>query len=138
MPLNLEALAQTKQQLIILIAAFILFILAIIFGIMSGRWSAKANADYQNVMHLNAALNYYFSDQDRYPSADEFYNQKILVPQYLTSMPIVAGTGGVCAGYDQYFYSQSEPARFSLKFCLLKPVASLSKGPHELTEAGIQ
>ncbi len=138
MALDFKSLITSKQQLFILIAAFILFALAVLVGISSGRSNAKVQADYQSIIQINSALKYFYSDNDRYPSADQFMNQKILVPNYLAAMPVMQATGGACKDSTGYFYAQTAPANFSIKFCLAKSTNGLTAGTHELSESGLR
>ncbi len=127
-----------KLQSIYLTAAFILFVLAVVFGIFSGVAQGKDRATYENVETLNNALQYYFSDQDRYPTAAQFNDQLILLPLYMSAMPEPKNASGLCEDYKKFEYAQKNSKSFELKFCLRKGTKGLSKGSHVLTEKGLK
>lgn len=126
------------MQSLTLVAVIILFVLSILWGIFSGITLGKDQANYQNVENLNQALHYFNSDQDRYPTADEFYTQKLLTPFYMSAMPSPPNINGACKNYSQYYYSQSLPSDFSLQFCLNSGTHGLSSGVHILTVQGVK
>ncbi len=127
-----------KLQSIYVTAAFILFVLMIIWGIFSGVALGKDQATYKNVETLNNALHYYFSDQDRYPTATQFNDQQILVPLYMSKMPQPVNVSGICGESSQFEYSQKNSQTFNLNFCLRKGAYGLSKGIHNLTDKEVQ
>ena len=127
-----------RLQSIYVTAAFILFVLALIFGMFSGVKSGKDQATYRNVETINNALHYYFTDQDSYPTAEQFNNQEILVPLYMPAIPVPDNVSGVCKDYQKFDYSQQNNQSFNLKFCLTKGLAGLSAGVHTLTEKELQ
>src|SRR3989344_1715957 len=104
---SLPILNPTKLQLITLIVAFLLVALFLIKGIFAGLALSRAKANYQNVETLAQALEYYHKDQGVYPSADQFNNQRILVPFYLAQMPGYVAQKGVCSESEGYIYTQT-------------------------------
>ena len=127
-----------RVQKMILWAAVFLFVAGIGLGIISGITYAQSRATYQNALEVREALRYYRDDQDRYPSADQFRNQNILVPYYLDRLPSPVGASGTCAQYGAFVYSQASSRDFSLQFCLEQGVAGLSAGVHTFTEQGVR
>lgn len=126
----------TKLQSILLAAAFILFVIFLLWGIFSGVTYGKDKATYKNIEAINDALTYYHSDQDRYPSAAQFSNQ-ILVPLYISAIPKPENAAGSCASYPEFKYSQTIATDFKIEFCLNQGYAGLSKGLHVLTAKSI-
>ncbi len=138
-PPSARNMPKEKLQLVILVAVVILFVLVLLWGIFSGLALGKAQSTYRQVDNINTALGYYFKDQDRYPTADQFSNQKILVPYYMQAMPIPESAGsGVCSNYKDFLYSQKSPKTFTLQFCLNAKAYGVSKGVHILTEQSLQ
>lgn len=138
-PPSARNIPREKLQLIVLVAVVLLFVLVLLWGIFSGLALGKAQSTYRQVDNINTALQYYFKDQDRYPTADQFSNQKILVPYYMQAMPTPQNTGsGACSNYKDFIYSQKSPKTFSLQFCLNADAYGVSKGMHILTEQSLQ
>ncbi len=127
-----------KLQSLISIVVFVLFVASLAVGAYSGYTQGQAKATYDNVLNINKALKYYYADQDLYPSAEQFNNQKILVPYYLRAMPGAVANGGECAKYNEFQYSQSNSKKYSLQFCLNKAVDGVPAGIHTITEQGLQ
>ncbi len=122
-----------RLQSLILTAAFILFAGAMVLGIFRGVTWGKDKATYKDVQTISSALQFYFSDQDRYPTATQFNDQKVLVPFYLSALPAPENVGGACSSSDQFIYTQSQPANFTLQFCLQRVSYRLDAGSHLLT-----
>jgi type II secretory pathway pseudopilin PulG len=128
---------RNKLQKIITIAVFILLAVSILWGIFSGISYARSKITYENAFAVREALRYYREDQDAYPSAEQFAEQKILVPYYLEKMP-VGKTTGKCEQYKDFVYSQSTSKDFKLQFCLTHKIKGLPAGVHQYTEQGLQ
>ncbi len=129
----------SKLQSTILIVVFVLFVLFIFFGILSGLSFARSKATYANVQIINQGLTYFYSDQDHYPTADQYYNGRILATyNYMSDVPRPEDANGACKSYPDFVYSQSGPKHFALQFCLTQGVAGLSSGVHTLTDKGLQ
>ncbi len=138
-PPSAKNIPREKLQLIVLVAVVLLFILILIWGIFSGLALGKAKSTYRQVENINTALKYYFKDQDRYPTADQFNNQKILVPYYIQAMPTPESAGsGACSNVKDFIYSQKNPKTFTFQFCMNAGANGLSKGVHILTEQSLQ
>ncbi|MDB4939855.1 MAG: hypothetical protein JWO40_280 [Candidatus Doudnabacteria bacterium] len=128
----------SKLQSYFLAAAFVLFVLSIVLGIFSGVASGKDQATFKNVGNISNALQFYYSDQDRYPTETQFNDQKILIPFYISAIPKPENAQGVCAGVTDFKYTQQNAGSYKLDFCLVQGTAGLSKGMHTLTEKTLQ
>jgi hypothetical protein len=133
-----NSVQNSKLQSYLLAAAFILFVLALVFGIFSGVNHGRDKATLKNLETINTALGYYHSDQGRYPTAVQFNDQKILVPVYLKDMPTPQNVSGACAKNMEFVYSQKNASEFSIQFCLKQGADGISKGQHLLTQQGVQ
>lgn len=124
-----------RLQSITLIAAVVLFLLSGIWGVYAGNQYGKSKATYVSVSHLYDALNFYYQDQGRFPSADQLYNQSVLnAYNYIGNLPVPDDATGICAPYQKFIYTQSTPRDFSLQFCLLKGVAGYPAGVSTIKE----
>jgi hypothetical protein len=128
----------SKLQSYLLAAAFILFVLALVLGIFSGVTYGKDKATLRNLETISIALKYYNSDQDRYPTAAQFNDQRILTPVYMKDMPTPQNATGICSANTEFQYSQKKPSEFTIQFCLRQGADGFSKGQHVLTEKGAQ
>lgn len=127
-----------KLQLIVLVVACVLFGLSVLFGIAAGFSAGKSKATFDSVSAVNKALQYYKQDQGRFPTADQFYNQRILVPNYMDTVPEPQDLSGGCAKYTEFIYAQTAPSNYVLEFCLTSAAGGLGKGLHAFTEKGLQ
>jgi hypothetical protein len=135
---KLNTFGLNKPQLISLIVAFIICALALVLGMRSGLAKERSKATYRSSRVLLQALKYYHSDQEAYPTADQFFNRALLVPFYLPRMPVHSSQQGVCKGFTNFQYSQPGPQSFSLKYCLESSIEGEGPGVHELTQKDIQ
>ncbi len=122
-----------KKQSLTLVAAIILFILSLAFGIFSGLSLGKDKANYENVSNIYRALNYFFKDQDRFPTADEFSSQKILAPFYMSTIPMAANLQGACKNFTDYVYARQTTTSYDLQFCLNNAVSGWNSGLNTLS-----
>ena len=135
---QLNTYGLNKPQLISLIAAFIICLWALVAGIQSGLARERSRLTLSGSQSIISALGYYYSDQEVFPTADHFYNRNILVPFYLSAMPIHASVKGGCHDFAGYQYSRPNPKSFSLKYCLESGVEGRDAGIHEFTERDLR
>jgi hypothetical protein len=107
-----------------LFMAVILF-WAVSSGINSGRLEAQAQAVLQTAQNLSAGLQYFYSDQNRFPSASEFADQSIML-NYFSVFPPVDLISSACS--QSFVYKRISPGNFQLSFCLPKPVSGYVAG----------
>jgi hypothetical protein len=137
-PVSIKKISITKPQLIVGVAGFILLLGSVAWGSYSGASRARSLDTLRSVKTLNQALTYYFQDQNKYPTAEQFSNQQILTLNYLTSMPVPTDANGACSTQNQFGYLRPTPQTFSLQFCLTQGVGGLSQGTHTLTNNNLQ
>ncbi len=121
-----------RLQLILMVVAFVLFAVSVIWGISSGNSYGKSVATYNNVDLINQALAFYFKDQSVYPSPTQFKDDQVLRLLYLSAMPKPEDVTGVCANFKDFIYSQTNPHNFTLQFCLLQSVNGWPAGVNVL------
>jgi hypothetical protein len=97
-----------------LIAAVIL-LLAIVWGINTGKKIAQAKIIIQTSKSAALALQYFYQDQNRYPTATEFENQSLMLT-YFSNFPLPNYPSSACS--ESFVYKRAEPAAYSLSFCL--------------------
>lgn len=128
-----------KLQSKILVAAFVLLLVSVLWGAYSGYRVGQSKATLTQASNLNEALRFYYQDQDRYPSAEQFYNKNVLTAfNYISNLPKPENISGNCSSKTDFYYSQSSTQNFALSFCLTRSTGGFSKGTHTLTEKGTQ
>jgi hypothetical protein len=133
---HMDLIKQTKLQNIFLWVAALAFVLAVVFGAWSGYVYSQARITYENAQSVRDALRHFRTDQDAYPTTDQF-QQRVLVPYYLSDMPKPRAIGK-CSARAEFEYTQLTADNFKLQFCLPKTVAGLAPGLHEFTAEGLK
>ncbi len=116
--MNFHFSNKIKILLSSLIAAVVL-LLAVVGGVNNGKKIAQAKILIQTSKSAASALQYFYQDQNRYPTATEFENQNLML-SYFSNFPLPNYPSSACS--QSFVYKRADPAAFSLSFCL--PVAS--------------
>ena len=124
---------QSRLQLIVLVVAFVLFVVSIMLGVLSGISYGKSLATYHGVDTINQALQYYKKDQGVYPTPTQFSDDQILRLLYIDTMPVPADVTGSCSNYKDFQYTQTTRNDFTLQFCLLQAVNGWAAGVNHLS-----
>ena len=101
----------------LLLAAVLL--LVIFWAIGSGQKSAQAAIIVQTSQQAQKALQFFYQDQSRLPSALEFSDQDTML-NYLTGFPLPQFVSASCP--QTFDYKRQSDISYTLSFCL--PVAS--------------
>ncbi len=118
-------------------AVFVLLCFACLGGWLSGTGRGQAEATYEGVVQLHAALANFKADQGEFPSAYQFSTQEVLQLLYISSMPVPQDARGACAKYPSFQYSLVGSQDYSVVFCLSAAAANLAAGVHTLSSGGI-
>ena len=97
----------------LVVAAILL--LSVFSGYSKGKISAQSFAVAQTAIETSKALQNFYSDQDRYPSAVEFENSEIML-KYLSGFPLPDFPTASCT--RSFDYKRSDAQNFQLSFCL--------------------
>lgn len=97
-----------------LLAAVILF-WAISSGIQNGKNIAQAALVAQNAQSLAKGFDFFYQDQNRFPSALEFQNNN-LMNEYFGSFPPLSFASSICP--ESFLYKRPGLKSFELNFCL--------------------
>ncbi len=135
---EIKKLQLSTAQLAIGVAAFVLLLASLFFGYRSGVARAYSLDTYHSVSVISDALGYYFTDNNIYPTQQQFQNQEILTLNYLTAQPKPSDSSGVCAAQTDFNYARPSTQSFQLQFCLQQSVKGLSAGTHVLTQSGVR
>lgn len=122
-----------KQKIKILLSSLIpavILLSALLGGLSSGRTLAQAASGKTQAENLKTALNYFYQDQNRYPTELEFATPSVML-NYLTAMPL--GSLAVSQCPEAVNYKRLTPSSFSLNFCLPAAAGSYQKGWNALS-----
>lgn len=125
--MNYQALVQNAIAFIILV----LLVLCLWFGFSAGRDIARSTYTLKTVASIQQGLDYFYSDQGRYPTKAEYDNQQ-LMNMYLTSFPPRSFMTKNCSPHIGY--SSFRQLSFALEFCLPRSRNNLIKGKNTVTE----
>jgi hypothetical protein len=107
-----------------LLVAVLLFV-AILRGSSAGKDTAQATAVIGTAKNITTALDYFYSDQNRYPNVSEFGEQNIML-NYLNVFPVPNFISAVCQ--ESFVYKKDSASTASLSFCLPKASGAYAQG----------
>jgi hypothetical protein len=91
----------------------------------SGTRAGKSSVVVKNIDAIQTGLKYFYTDQNRYPTAVEFQDQNIML-SYMSPLPLQPVIGGSCS--QTYRYSSANPRTYELEFCLPKASGGFAAG----------
>ncbi len=112
------------QNIIIGVLVFV-FSLTLWFGYRAGRDIAQGEAIVRIASQTTEGLQYFFSDQDRYPTTFEF-NDKTVMLSYFNKFPPSQLPSKKCV--ESFRYENSDSQHFRLPVCLPRGFESYQKG----------
>ncbi len=122
--MDLKLPKKTKNILSSLAVAAV-FLLAIILGISRGQTEAQAQIVVQTAQNTGRALQFFYQDQNRYPTVSEFGDQNTML-NYLSSFPLPDFVSKNCS--QSFVYKQIGDQSFQLDFCLPTPASTYQAG----------
>lgn len=110
----------------------VILLWCVLAGWSSGKKTAQSEAVLANAAALKQSLDYFYLDQDRFPSALEFTDQdrKIML-SYLSYFPIAEFPAKNCP--QSYVYKNTGTKSFQLKYCLPKAINGYQSGWNQVT-----
>jgi hypothetical protein len=118
-------------RLTILGVVLVLFVTACTYGFFAGRALARSELTVNQVRNVVKALNYFYSDQDRYPGQIEFAEPSIM-RTYLTSVPAIQVLSTECP--RPYAYETFDRKAYTVTFCVSRAFDGWAAGKHSTTE----
>jgi hypothetical protein len=112
------------QNIIVGIGAALLAV-GLAWGIMSGIRAGKSDTILTQAENVTTGLRYFFTDNNRYPSAQEFQDKNLML-HYFSVYPLPSITGGGCT--QTFAYTSSSIRTYELRFCLPKARGGFAKG----------
>jgi outer membrane receptor protein involved in Fe transport len=90
----------------------------LLFGPQPGgvlNFELKSAPEFQQALQIQTALEYFFNDNDYYPSSFEFKNVNVM-GSYFKKFPIVFIASNNCR--ENILYNRVKLAQYELNFCL--------------------
>ncbi len=100
-------------------------LLIIFWGINNGKVLAQAAVVESTGKSVSSALQLFYQDQGRFPSALEFSQQNVML-NYLTSFPLPEFVSQTCS--QTFVYKRVSNSEFALSFCLPTATSGYNKG----------
>lgn len=122
--MNLSVPQKIRLPLTVIVVAVIL-LWSIGSGYNNGRLYAQSRVVDKNALTLKQGLEYFFQDQDRYPTPLEFQNEQLML-KYFFPFPPVEFKSAQCP--QSYVYKRLSLREYQLNFCLLKNVGEFKAG----------
>lgn len=105
--------------------AVIVTVAVLWMAIVNGQRSAQSRQIVKDVESITQALEYFYQDQGRYPSINEFDDQNVM-RQYLSNFPPQQFVSGICD--KSIDYVNTFRSDYELRFCLPKSVKGYRTG----------
>lgn len=93
----------------------VVFLLVLVWGFGSGKSKAHSETSLNQAIQIQTALEYFFSDNDYYPSSFEFKDVKIM-GSYFKKFPIIFIASNNCK--ENLLYNRVKLTQYELSFCL--------------------
>ncbi len=122
---------QHAWQYVTVLGVAVVLLLSVIFGYRAGNTAAQASFAVTQSAEITKALNYFYNDFDRYPTAEEFFDQKIMAT-YFSSFPLVQITSSACT--QTFAYRLLESDSYQLGICLPVAVPGWQIGWNRISE----
>ena len=116
----------------LLMAAVLL--LVVVSGMSSGKNLAQAETISASAQALTKAFEFFYNDQNRYPTAVEFTNQNVML-NYLSSYNLPVFVSKICS--ETLVYKKTLNGGYELNFCLPTAAQNYIKGWNKI-QSGTQ
>lgn len=98
-------------------------------GLNAGKRRVQANLVEHNAQSLQQGLKYFYQDEDRYPSANEFQDKNLML-NYFNLYPPLDITSKNCE--QSFLYKRLSSQNYQLLFCLPEGAAGFRSGWNEI------
>jgi hypothetical protein len=123
----------TKElwQTVAVICVAVVLLLVTFIGIGAGQNKAQSEAIYATTQAFSRGFENFYNDQDRYPTASEFSDEKIMGNYFI---PFPGSLFGSAACATNYTYKRPSLGQFQLFFCLPSGTAGLGSGWNSVSQ----
>ncbi len=112
--------------------SLIFLVLAAFLGLSRGTAQAQAQATFEQAKQIKQAMDYFYGDNNRYPTDAEFTDQSIM-GGYFRNWPMEQFNTAACP--QSFVYKELSPTSYQLNFCLESPVGGYSAGWNGVVES---
>lgn len=121
---NLKTILSSLGLAVVLFAA-------IFVSINTGRQNAQAEAVVKTAENLQAGLDFFYQDQNRFPTFNEFTSREVM-SNYFSFFPPKDFVSKNCA--QNFVYKRIEQKSYQLSFCLPGASDGFKKGWNSINE----
>ncbi|MBL8029790.1 MAG: hypothetical protein JNN11_00915 [Candidatus Doudnabacteria bacterium] len=115
---------------IILGVLALLVVLLSLWGLGAGKKQAYSKTLVENVKAVVLALDFFYNDNNRFPTADEFLNREIM-QSYFSNYPVFEEwSQGACS--PAFSYSRPAANNYKVDFCLVTQVGEYKSGWNQI------
>ena len=113
------------------ILSVLILIIAFVAGISRGTTQAQAQATYEEAKQIKQGMDYFYSDNNRYPTSAEFADPGVM-GSYFKNYPPQPVNSSACP--QSFVYKQLSAASYQLNFCLETGLNGFAKGWNAVVE----
>lgn len=106
--------------------------LSIFMGVKVGRELAQSEAVLISTENLQKGFDFFYNDQNRYPSLAEFEDKAVML-NYFSSYPPLEFLSQKCA--QSYIYKRLSLKSLELSVCLPRPLGGYAGGWNSFSQA---
>jgi type II secretory pathway pseudopilin PulG len=120
---------------VVLVLLIAIAVLAMRWAFINGRYAGQSRQAIKDAHAIQQALEYFYKDQNRYPSTDEFTDQN-LMRQYMSGFPPQQYFSPNCpdrGNGSTFSYINNFRNDYELRICLSKGVQGYKSGWNKVT-----
>lgn len=127
---NLNFLKTKLKPILSSLAVAVILLWVFFAGSATGKNNAQAEVVLNAATNAGQALKYFYSDQNRYPTGQEFGDKNIM-DDYLSVFPLPNFPSSACA--QSFKYTRVSLSSYQLQFCLVASIGNYQAGWNSVT-----
>ncbi len=112
-------------QFLTVLSVTVILLFTLIYANTKGQTKAKTQILFYNLQSIVKALDFFYNDQERYPTFSEFESNEIM-GWYLSKYPVKDIVSDECL--NSFRYVRLEPKKYDLYFCLAEDMEGYNVG----------
>jgi hypothetical protein len=116
---------KNKSGVIAVILLAAIFGFSLFKGLAAGKNNSHSEYIFSVQQEILKGLDYFYEDQNRFPSQEEFLNSEIML-RYFSVMPGSISNSSICP--QNFIYKKINSSSYQLDYCLDSDINTLSKG----------